>query len=53
MQKRFVLVYEGSLCFRKLPDVSGLGLEEAGRYRMVPEPTLAVSRACTSVSAEA
>ena len=28
----------------KLPDVSGPGLVEAGRYRMVSEPTLAVSR---------
>jgi hypothetical protein len=31
----------------KRPDVSGPGLEEAGRYRMV-EPTLAVSRARVS-----
>ena len=30
----------------KLPDVSGPSLEEVGRYRMVLEPTLAVSRAC-------
>ena len=37
----------------KLPDVSGLGLGEAGRYRMVSEPTLAVSRARTGVSAGA
>ena len=29
----------------KLSDVSGPGLGEAGRYRMVSEPTLAVSRA--------
>ena len=29
----------------KLPDVSGPGLVEAGRYRMVSEPTLAVSQA--------
>ena len=29
----------------KLPDVSGPGIGEAGRYRMVSEPTLAVSRA--------
>jgi hypothetical protein len=28
----------------KLSDVSGLGLIEAGRYRMVSEPTLVVSR---------
>ena len=34
----------------KLPDVSGPGLEEAGRYRMVSEPTLAVSRALVSVA---
>ena len=34
-------------------DVSGPGLGEAGRYRMVSEPTLAVSRARTGVSAEA
>ena len=45
MQKRLVLVYEGSLCPRKLSDVSGPSLGEAGRYRMVSEPTLAVSRA--------
>ena len=32
----------------KLPDVSGPGLGEAGRYRMVSEPTLAVSRARVS-----
>jgi len=32
----------------KLPDVSGPGLMEAGRYRMVSEPTLAVSRARVS-----
>ena len=37
----------------KQPDVSGPGLEAVGRYRMVSEPTLAVSRACTGVSAEA
>ena len=37
----------------KLPDVSGSGLWEAGRYRMVSEPTLAVSRARTDVSAQA
>ena len=34
----------------KLSDVSGPGLEEAGRYRMVSEPTLAVSRVCVSVA---
>ena len=32
----------------KLPDVSGPGLGEAGRYRLVSEPTLAVSRARVS-----
>jgi hypothetical protein len=32
----------------KRPDVSGPCLEEAGRYRMVSEPTLAVSRARVS-----
>jgi hypothetical protein len=32
----------------KRPDISGPGLEEAGRYRMVSEPTLAVSRARVS-----
>jgi hypothetical protein len=37
----------------KLPDVIGPDLGEAGRYRMVSEPTLAVSRACTSVNARA
>ena len=35
----------------KLPDISGLGLGEAGRYRMVSEPTLAVSQAHTGISA--
>ena len=53
MQKRLVLVCENSLCPRKQPDVTGPGLGEAGRYRMVSEPTLAVSRARTGVSAEA
>src|SRR6185437_4341621 len=48
-----VLVCEGSLCPRKQPDISGPSLGEAGRYRMVSEPTLAVSRARTDVSAEA
>ena len=33
MQKRLVLVCEGSLCFKKLSDVSGPGLGEAGRYK--------------------
>ena len=32
----------------KLPDVSGPSLGEVGHYRMVSEPTLAVSRACVS-----
>ena len=32
----------------KLQDVSRPGLIEAGRYRMVSEPTLAVSRARVS-----
>jgi len=32
VQKRHVLVCEGSLCPIKLPDVSGPGLGEAGRY---------------------
>ena len=32
MQKRYVLVCEDSLCPRELPDVSGPGLGEAGRY---------------------
>ena len=53
MQKRLVLVCEDSLCPRKQPDVSGPGLGEAGRYRMVSEPTLAVSQARMGVSAEA
>ena len=35
MQKRLVLVCEGSLCPKKQPDVSGPGLGEAGRYRML------------------
>jgi hypothetical protein len=33
---------------KKRPDVRGPGLEEAGRYRMVSEPTLAVSWARVS-----
>ena len=33
VQKRLVLVCEGSLCPIKLPAVSGPGLEEAGRYK--------------------
>ena len=37
----------------KLPDVSGPDLGEAGRYRMVSEPILAVSRARTGVSVRA
>ena len=37
----------------KLPDVNGSGLGEAGCYRMVSEPTLAVSQARTGVSARA
>ena len=32
----------------KLPDVSGPGLGEVGRYRMVSEPTLVVSWARVS-----
>jgi hypothetical protein len=32
----------------KRPDVSGPGLEEVGRYRMVSEPTLTVSWARVS-----
>ena len=54
-------VYRKDLCWSvravyildKQPDVSGPGLGEAGRYRMVSEPTLAVSRALTGVGAEA
>ena len=42
--RKDVLVCEGNLCSRKLSDVSGPGLGEAGRYRMVSEPTLTVSR---------
>ena len=53
VRRKDVLVCEGSLCTRKLPDVSGPGLGEAGRYIMVSEPTLAVSRTRTSVSARA
>ena len=34
----------------KLSDVSGPSLEEAGRYRMVSESTLAVSRVHVSVA---
>ena len=43
--EKTMLVCEGSLCPRKLPDVNGPGLGEAGCYRMVSEPTLVVSRA--------
>ena len=39
-----MLVCEDSLFPKKQPDVSGPDLGEAGRYRMVSEPTLAVSR---------
>ena len=46
-----MLVCEDSLCPGKLPDVSGPGLGKAGRYRMVSEPTLTVSRARTGVNA--
>ena len=48
-----MLVCEDSLCPRKLPDVSGSGLDEAGCYRMVSEPILAVSLARMGVSARA
>ena len=34
----------------KLLDVSGPDLIEAGRYRMVSEPTLTVSQACVVVA---
>ena len=34
VQKIYVLVCEGSLCPRKLPEVSGSGLGEAGRYTL-------------------
>ena len=37
----------------KLSDISGPGLEEVGRYRMVSKPTLAVSWARMGVSAGA
>ena len=37
----------------KLPDVSRPDLGEAGRYRMVSEPTLTVSRVRTDISARA
>jgi hypothetical protein len=53
VQKRHVLVCEYILCPKKLSDVSGPGLGEAGRYIMVSEPTPAVSRTRTGVSAEA
>ena len=54
-------VYRKDICWSvrivcvlvKLPDVSGPGLGEAGRYRMVSKPTLAVSRARTGVSVRA
>jgi hypothetical protein len=39
---------KGSLCPRKATDISGPGLVEAGRYRMVSELTLTVSRARVS-----
>ena len=38
MQKRHVLVCEGSLCPRELSDVSGPGLGEAGRYVICDTP---------------
>ena len=38
MQKRLVLVCEDSLYPRKLPDVRGLGLGEAGRYSFAGSP---------------
>jgi hypothetical protein len=44
VQKRLVWVCKGRLCPRKRPDVSRPILEEAGRYRMVSELTLMVSR---------
>ena len=34
----------------KRPNISGPGLIEAGRYRMVSEPTLTVSQACVVVA---
>ena len=37
----------------KLPDVSESDLGEAGHYKMVLEPTLAVLRARTGISAQA
>ena len=44
MQKRHVLVCEGSLCPRELPDVSGPGLGEAGRYNAAPSGDVEVCR---------
>ena len=54
-------VYRKDMCWSvrivcvliKLPDVSEPGLGEAGRYRMVSEPTPAVSQTRTGVSARA
>ena len=51
-------VYRKDLCgfvravyiLEKLPDVSGSGLIEARRYKMVSEPTLTVSQACVVVA---
>jgi len=39
VQKRLVLVCEGSLYPKKLPDVSGPDLGKAGRYKCVLEAT--------------
>jgi len=36
VQKRHVLICEDSLCPKKLPDVSGHGLGEGGRYNGPP-----------------
>jgi hypothetical protein len=42
---------EGSLCPKKLLDVSGSGFVEARRYIMVLEPTLAVfTGVCVAVA---
>ena len=48
MQKRLVLVCGTDYILEKLADVSGPNLVEAGCYKMVSEPTLAVPQARVS-----
>jgi len=50
MQKRLMLVYEGSLYPRKAATYKRPHLKEAIHYKIVSEPTLAVLRAHVSVA---